>query len=125
MLKGLVASLSDAETASDVGAVLLTGAGGAFCAGGDVKGIAEAGVKEAMARSNTTLESTCNDEINETQPASYTNCLNQLLRCSRSGCGCRFVDSSVVRSEIRATQCNYDHGVCSVDSVVTTVEPTL
>ena len=35
--QGLVASLSDAETASDVGAVLLTGAGGAFCAGGDVK----------------------------------------------------------------------------------------
>ena len=43
MLKGLVASLADAETASDVGAVLLTGAGGAFCAGGDVKGMAEAG----------------------------------------------------------------------------------
>ena len=43
MLRGLVASLADAETASDVGAVLLTGAGGAFCAGGDVKGMAEAG----------------------------------------------------------------------------------
>ncbi len=43
MLEGLVASLADAETASDVGAVVLTGAGGAFCAGGDVKGMAEAG----------------------------------------------------------------------------------
>ena len=43
MLTGLVASLDDAETATDVGAVLLTGAGGAFCAGGDVKGMAEAG----------------------------------------------------------------------------------
>ncbi len=35
MLKGLVASLDDAETSTDVGAVLLTGAGGAFCAGGE------------------------------------------------------------------------------------------
>ena len=42
MLKGLVESLADAEVASDVGAVVLTGAGGAFCAGGDVKGMAEA-----------------------------------------------------------------------------------
>jgi 2-(1,2-epoxy-1,2-dihydrophenyl)acetyl-CoA isomerase len=43
MLQGLVASLGDAEVATDVGAVVLTGAGGAFCAGGDVKGMAEAG----------------------------------------------------------------------------------
>ncbi|MED5540877.1 MAG: enoyl-CoA hydratase-related protein [Actinomycetota bacterium] len=43
MLQGLVASRSDAVVASDVGAVVLTGAGGAFCAGGDVKGMAEAG----------------------------------------------------------------------------------
>ena len=37
-----VASLSDAETASDVGAVLLTGAGGAFVLAA-TKGMAEAG----------------------------------------------------------------------------------
>ena len=43
MLQGLVASLCDAEVATDVGAVVVTGAGGAFCAGGDVKGMAEAG----------------------------------------------------------------------------------
>ncbi len=43
MLAGLVASLADAEVADDVGAVVLTGAGGAFCAGGDVKGMAAAG----------------------------------------------------------------------------------
>jgi 2-(1,2-epoxy-1,2-dihydrophenyl)acetyl-CoA isomerase len=40
MLAGLEIALSDAQTADDVGCVVLTGAGGAFCAGGDVKGMA-------------------------------------------------------------------------------------
>ena len=42
MLQALEAALIDAETAPDVGAVVLTGAGGGFCAGGDVKGMAAA-----------------------------------------------------------------------------------
>jgi len=41
MLAGLARALQDAETASDVGCVVLTGAGGAFSAGGDVKGMNE------------------------------------------------------------------------------------
>jgi 2-(1,2-epoxy-1,2-dihydrophenyl)acetyl-CoA isomerase len=41
MLTGLQAALEDCETAADVRCVVLTGAGGAFCAGGDVKGFAE------------------------------------------------------------------------------------
>jgi 2-(1,2-epoxy-1,2-dihydrophenyl)acetyl-CoA isomerase len=41
MLAGLARALEDAETAQDVGCVVLTGAGGAFSAGGDVKGMNE------------------------------------------------------------------------------------
>jgi 2-(1,2-epoxy-1,2-dihydrophenyl)acetyl-CoA isomerase len=40
MLAGMEVALADAEVASDVGCVVLTGAGGAFCSGGDVKGMA-------------------------------------------------------------------------------------
>ena len=35
--------LAEVEVADDVGCVVLTGAGGAFCAGGDVKGMASGG----------------------------------------------------------------------------------
>jgi 2-(1,2-epoxy-1,2-dihydrophenyl)acetyl-CoA isomerase len=43
MLRGLAEALRDVEHARDVGCVVLTGAGGAFCAGGDVKAMAEGG----------------------------------------------------------------------------------
>ena len=41
MLAGLATTLARVEADDAVGAVVLTGAGGAFCAGGDVKGFAE------------------------------------------------------------------------------------
>jgi 2-(1,2-epoxy-1,2-dihydrophenyl)acetyl-CoA isomerase len=41
MVDGLAGVLADLETDDNVGCVVLTGAGGAFCAGGDVKGMTE------------------------------------------------------------------------------------
>ncbi len=43
MLDAMMTALRDAADNPEVGAILLTGAGGAFCAGGDVKGFAEGG----------------------------------------------------------------------------------
>jgi 2-(1,2-epoxy-1,2-dihydrophenyl)acetyl-CoA isomerase len=43
MLRGLASTLREAESAEDVRCIVLTGASGAFCAGGDVKGMAEQG----------------------------------------------------------------------------------
>jgi 2-(1,2-epoxy-1,2-dihydrophenyl)acetyl-CoA isomerase len=43
MLDGLARVLAEVEVDDDVGCVVLTGAGGAFCAGGDVKSMAAGG----------------------------------------------------------------------------------
>ncbi len=43
MLAGMEKALIEVETANDVRCVILTGTGGAFCAGGDVKGMAAPG----------------------------------------------------------------------------------
>jgi 2-(1,2-epoxy-1,2-dihydrophenyl)acetyl-CoA isomerase len=52
MLAGLARALEEAETAHDVGCVVVTGAGGAFSAGGDVKGMNERNTAGASAGSD-------------------------------------------------------------------------
>src|SRR5256714_2375993 len=51
MNAALASVLAEVELDDEVGCVLLTGAGGAFCAGGDVKGMAEGGGGDGAAPS--------------------------------------------------------------------------
>jgi 2-(1,2-epoxy-1,2-dihydrophenyl)acetyl-CoA isomerase len=53
MLSGMSAALREAESDSEVRCVVLTGAGGAFCAGGDVKGMNERNTGDAEGRGAT------------------------------------------------------------------------
>lgn len=56
MFQGMALALREAELAPDVRCVVLTGAGGAFCSGGDVKGMAAAGEGGGGARAALTLD---------------------------------------------------------------------
>ncbi len=55
MMSGMTIALVEAEASNDVRCVVLTGAGGAFCAGGDVKGMNERN-KPASGGAPTTLD---------------------------------------------------------------------
>lgn len=49
MIKGLAAALNEMESLREVGAIVLTGAGGAFCSGGDIQAFHEQGGEGAGA----------------------------------------------------------------------------
>jgi 2-(1,2-epoxy-1,2-dihydrophenyl)acetyl-CoA isomerase len=57
MNSALGAALARCETDSEVAIVVLTGAGGAFCAGGDVKGMAEGSGGGSTARAGADIDS--------------------------------------------------------------------
>src|SRR5689334_21866310 len=57
MLTAMSAALAGFETDSEVACIVLTGAGGAFCAGGDVKGMAEGAGGGSTAAAGTDLDS--------------------------------------------------------------------
>jgi len=57
MLTAMAAALAAFETDSEVACIVLTGAGGAFCAGGDVKGMAEGTGGGSTAVAGTDLDS--------------------------------------------------------------------
>jgi 2-(1,2-epoxy-1,2-dihydrophenyl)acetyl-CoA isomerase len=57
MLSALGKALSDFEADPEVAVIVLTGAGGAFCAGGDVKGMAEGTGGGSTARSGADIDS--------------------------------------------------------------------
>jgi len=57
MLTALSAGLAECETDPEVAVIVLTGAGGAFCAGGDVKGMAEGTGGGSTARAGADIDS--------------------------------------------------------------------
>src|ERR1700740_1359539 len=61
MISALAAVLAQVETDEAVGCVVLTGAGGAFCAGGDVKGMAARPSGDGTARDGTARDGTARD----------------------------------------------------------------
>ena len=68
MLDGMAKALDHAERSASVRCVVITGTGGAFCAGGDVKGMAEAGASGGGGGRSPTL-----DERIHTQRLSQRN----------------------------------------------------
>ena len=79
MIEGLQRALVEAETADDIGCVVLTGAGPAFCAGGDVKGMAES----EGGSGESTKRFTASGSPNAARLAASTKCPSPSSQCFR------------------------------------------
>ncbi len=69
MLSGMAAALREAEASPAVRCVVITGAGGAFCAGGDVKGMNERNQGSGEGRGNTLDEAIARQRVSQRETA--------------------------------------------------------
>ncbi len=85
MTAGLERALDYAERSSDVRCVVITGAGGAFCAGGDVKGMASGGDAGSGRRSATLDERIHAQRLNQRNTAGRMHLMPKPVLASLPG----------------------------------------
>ena len=112
MNEALARVLAEVEVADDVGCVVLTGAGGAFCAGGDVKGMASggdagAGPADDVRRPRPPPAAQPAGD----QPAVVRDAEADDRRAARCRGGRRAVPRAGVRPPLRRAERRADHGL--------------